>query len=49
MLRNDLVDFWEWLKKQPPHLVFLAAFVVIIVLSQIGGCFYCSEVLWWLP
>ena len=49
MPRNDLVDFWEWLKKQPPHLVFLAAFVVIIVLSQIGGCCYRGEVLWWLP
>ena len=60
MPRNDIVDFfkwlaeqaglfWEWAKEQPPHLLFLAFFVIVVVLSQIGGCCYRGEVLWWLP
>jgi len=48
-LGNDIVDFWEWLKQQPPWLIMGAIFLIIVLGSQIGGCCHYRDPLWWLP
>jgi len=51
--KQDPFNFWEWLKKQfqeAPGLMMMIAFVVIVVIAQIGGCFACDfNPAWWLP
>jgi len=55
-MKNDLVDFWDWLKRQfqeAPGLMMMVAFVVFVIIAsitQIGGCAACGgNPTWWLP